>query len=241
MPSGKYQISDDDSLGLFPSSLVLDDADVYAVLQQEAACFIGQEGYLADCERWMLELNASQDGSSMVSKLPALSAALRVLRATTRSLAESRERVIADLVANPGLLQGGTARQLLLGAERRYRILSSIEHLDCQGVAIRMGFSASLAGEVIADRTGKNELFSVSVGATEMFPGYQFDPVTGSIRTEVKQIIESFPKGTTGWAISFWFYAPNVYLNGARPHELLVADPKAVVRAAQVANELLDY
>ncbi|NQD36003.1 hypothetical protein HPT27_03140 [Permianibacter sp. IMCC34836] len=153
----------------------------------------------------------------------------------------SQQREAFELITQPELLQEGTTRQRLLGAELRYDIISSVEHLDYQGVAKRMGLSAECAGEVIAELTAGQEIFSVTVGNVEIFPAYQFDPVHGTPRPEIKQIMASFANGTSAWAIAFWFHAPNGYLSGARPYEHLSVDSSAVVNAARAGNELLDY
>lgn len=226
----------DDLHHLRPQPPASPEWEAYASLQREAAAFLGRSHLLADTESALTQLGLSAEQTD------ALRAALRALRATTQALEQAHDRITATLLNYPALLQTGVREQMLVGAERRLAMLSTIPHLDSKAVAKLIGSTAGNAAATAARLKARQQVFSVTgSGGQELFPAYQFDPITGVPRSAIKAVLAAFPAGTSGWALSFWFFAPNGYLNGARPYEQLPIAPESVIAAATHGQETLDF
>lgn len=77
----------------------------------------------------------------------------------------------------------------------------------------------------------EGRIFSVKHHGRDYFPGFQFDR-DGRPRSIVADLLRAFA-GAHGWQTALWFTAPNGYLGGRRPVDLLETDPGAVIEAAK--------
>lgn len=75
----------------------------------------------------------------------------------------------------------------------------------------------------------KGRVFSVRQGGADYFPAFQFQD--GQPVEAVGRVIALLGGRKSPWQLAFWFTAPNGWLDGRRPADLL-ADTEAVVAAA---------
>jgi len=77
----------------------------------------------------------------------------------------------------------------------------------------------------------EGRIFSVKHRGRDYFPGFQLDR-EAKPRPVIAEVLARFDGGH-GWETALWFTAPNGYLDGRRPVDLLAGDPEAVVEAAE--------
>ncbi len=75
-------------------------------------------------------------------------------------------------------------------------------------------------------------IFTVTHGNATYVPGFQFDD-RGRPHPAVAKVIQILGKQISDWGLALWFTAPNGWLDGKRPVDLLNEDPKEVVQAAE--------
>jgi hypothetical protein len=112
-------------------------------------------------------------------------------------------------------------------------------------VATEFGvWSAAEAGRRIGSRghspaaairrwAAQGKLVTVPVAGLDHYPGFAFG-LDGRPRPVLVRIAASLP-GLSGWTLVAWLVSPQDALGGARPVDLLDADPDAVVAAAAAA------
>ncbi|CAM2163485.1 hypothetical protein BLAT2472_130047 [Burkholderia latens] len=61
-------------------------------------------------------------------------------------------------------------------------------------------------------------IFSVSIGGTDYFAGYQFDAVSEPLPI-IKDILDALGPITDSWTIAAWFHFPNGWITGTGDHE----------------------
>lgn len=103
--------------------------------------------------------------------------------------------------------------------------------LSSQAVTSFTGLSA---GEIL-DKHASEELFAVIRDGKWLYPAFQFDPATRSIRPVIPELIkvaEDFRRTESGLAL--WMVTPSEYLDGERPVDCLNF-PDTVLIAAKAA------
>lgn len=78
----------------------------------------------------------------------------------------------------------------------------------------------------------ERRIFAVTHGNATYVPSFQFDE-KGRPRPTVAKVIGILGKDTSDWGLALWFTAPNGWLEGKRPVDLLNDDPEEVVQAAE--------
>lgn len=80
------------------------------------------------------------------------------------------------------------------------------------------------------------KIFAVTEAGRDWFPSWALDE-GGQPLPIMKPILAVFGDSKSSWAIAFWFHAPNGWLGGARPIDLLAKRPSDVLKAAQAEAE----
>jgi hypothetical protein len=77
----------------------------------------------------------------------------------------------------------------------------------------------------------EKKIFAIEFQGQKWFPRFQFKD--GRPIPAVSQVIRVFPEHATGWELAYFLTAPNAYIAGRKPFELLKEDPSRVVSLAQ--------
>jgi hypothetical protein len=122
----------------------------------------------------------------------ALAGLRSVVDPATARAAQATENVWREVADDYGLLRSGEVGEIL-GASKSNR-------------------------EFVSNRRNRGELLGVVRNNGYLFPGFQFDRSTGSIRLWVKPLLELAAESNQGAAdVLFWMMSPTTYFNGDRP------------------------
>lgn len=145
---------------------------------------------------------------------------------TAAALAEAFQYVNAGQEASPQVARSVQA------AENRWRAIDrEFGLLDSAVVAERLG--ASKANRNLAHSLAKKgRILGVRRGRRILYPGFQFDHDTGQVRPVIARVVE-LGRGSR-WADAHllqWFCAPNGFLGGARPVDVIDNEPELLEAA----------
>lgn len=131
-------------------------------------------------------------------------------------------------------------------ADRNYRRLEALRRkvfnegqwLTAKELSALRGDAAAKSNPAAqANRWKKaGKIFAVTEAGRDWFPSWALDE-GGQPLPVMKSILALFGESKSPWAIAFWFHAPNSWLGGARPMDLLARRPTDVVKAAQAEAE----
>lgn len=80
----------------------------------------------------------------------------------------------------------------------------------------------------------QGQIFAISHGGVDYFPGYGLDPDVGYRPLKaLAKVIQAFGAHKDGWGMAYWFRSDNSFLGGQRPQDLLASAPDRVIAAAQ--------
>jgi hypothetical protein len=79
----------------------------------------------------------------------------------------------------------------------------------------------------------RGDLLGAWNGREYLHPIFQFDPKTGRVMPEVKELLELLPKDRGGWRQVFWLFQPHALLDCKCPADVFPTDPHAVIEAAR--------
>lgn len=79
--------------------------------------------------------------------------------------------------------------------------------------------------------SGKN--FCFQWRGNDWIPMFQFNSYDLTLKADAQQVRKDLPSSLMGWALAYWFATPNQCLDGQSPANVLDADVKSVLRAAQ--------
>ncbi len=139
---------------------------------------------------------------------------------------EMIEAMMPAVVPTPATVlqarRNGAARTALM---EEFGLLTSAEvaELNQSGAENRAALASRWKRE--------GRIFSVKHRGRDYFPGFQLDR-EAQPRAVIAEVLAQFGAGY-GWETALWFTAPNGYLDGRRPVDLLETDPEAVVGAAE--------
>jgi len=91
-----------------------------------------------------------------------------------------------------------------------------------------LGDFVSLAKLIASDK-----VFGFTWRDTFWIPMFQFDLVDLSVKGAARQVLAELGGDFDGWARAAWFVAPNPWLNGRRPVDLLKSNLLGVLDAAR--------
>jgi hypothetical protein len=129
-----------------------------------------------------------------------------------------------------------TAETLVKAAHaRRAELLAIIKWYDTPTVSVRQGGGASESesGAIVRKLRQSSCLFGVWSGQQYLHPAFQFDPQTGRLFTQVRDLLELMPSKLTEWQQCFWLFAPNAQLDGACPADIFPTNAAAVLEVAR--------
>ena len=79
----------------------------------------------------------------------------------------------------------------------------------------------------------EGRLFGVRLGGQYLHPAFQFQPASGEPHPRLDELLAKLPGEDNGWAAALWLFAPTRKLDGARPADVFLANPDAVIDAAR--------
>ena len=116
---------------------------------------------------------------------------------------------------------------------RRVRTYNAFDVAKLCGVAVEGRREFLLARELARRGT----MFYFLRHKRSLFPAYQFNE--SGPKPVVKQVLDLLSPHLSGFEIALWFSAPNGWLDGEMPEELMDSDPELVMDAAK--QEMLPY
>ena len=125
---------------------------------------------------------------------------------------------------------------MLLQIERNVSVLASVGRefglLSSREVG-KLARSGSKNEHALANRwRADGKVFATTVEGKPLYPGFQFDQVDGRPRAVVAEVIKALGPDADGWTLAVWFVSANARLDDARPVDVMVTAPAAVVAAA---------
>lgn len=100
----------------------------------------------------------------------------------------------------------------------------------------QVGTSVSLAKLVYSGK-----IFCFQWRGNDWIPMFQFNACDLTLKANAQQIRKELPSSLMGWARAFWFATPNPCLDGQSPANVLDADIKSVLRAAQNCESVIQF
>jgi len=118
---------------------------------------------------------------------------------------------------------------------RRAQLLKEEQWLDGGKVHQQQGGAPDAPGSnnTASRLRRKEELLGAWDGREYLHPAFQFDPKTGRLMPEMKELLALLPKDRSGWRQVFWLFQPHAHLDGRRPADVFATDLKLVIEAAQ--------
>jgi hypothetical protein len=160
-------------------------------------------------------------------------ALLGVVLATVRDH-KDRARDVLDAILPPATLLGeGAAAQSRRNAVLRDTIAREHGLLGAVDIAIGAGSRARNAAATATRWKTAGKIFSVPVGTTNLYPGFQFS-ADGAPRPEIAEVLTELAGHLAGWELAAWFTQPLDELNQMTPLAAL-NDLPAVLDAARYA------
>jgi hypothetical protein len=132
--------------------------------------------------------------------------------------------------------QQRAAEALEATRERRKQLLQIAEWLNARQIHQQQAAAdpnASGLNSMASRLRGRGELLGAWDGREYLHPVFQFDPETGRVMQEMKDLVQLLPKDRTGWRQVFWLFQPHALLDGKCPADLFPTDPHAVIEAAR--------
>jgi hypothetical protein len=116
-------------------------------------------------------------------------------------------------------------------AQRRAALLNEFGALSGEQIAEER--SRARNRHALAARWRKEKrLFGVPHQGHTIYPAFQFDDA-GQLRTVIGEVLERLPtEHMSAWEVALWWTAPNGWLHGRRPVDLMEGDPGALPPAA---------
>jgi hypothetical protein len=125
--------------------------------------------------------------------------------------------------------------------QSRELVLQSAEWLRFADIVMLLGQCHDHSDATPHSWTANKQIFTLNLDGVDHFPSYGLQVVThGTVRTcEPKPIMAALMAvlggDDSGWRLAGWFASANGYLHGARPIDLLDAEPSRVLDAAKFA------
>lgn len=129
-----------------------------------------------------------------------------------------------------------TAEALEVTRERRKQLLKIVGWLNAGQLHQQQAGAdpnASGLNKTASRLRSRGELLGAWDGREYLHPVFQFDPETGRVMREMKDLIQLLPKDRSGWRQVFWLFQPHALLDGKCPADLFPTDPHAVIETAR--------
>jgi len=130
-------------------------------------------------------------------------------------------------------------KQARRNAEARWEFLESYHGLTSSEVADLAGSTAKNRSATAHNWQARLAIFPVEYQGDVYFPAFQFsdDGKPKRIIGDVLPLLRH--AGMRGWEIAFWFTSQNGWLGGARPVDVMDAEPAQVQNAAERAADVI--
>jgi len=115
--------------------------------------------------------------------------------------------------------------------EWRREFMSQYECWTSAQVATESTSTAKNVSAIASRWLTERRIFALRFEGKTWFPRFQFQD--GSPIPVIAAVIKLLPPHSTGWDFAFFFTAPNSYIAGRKPVELLKTDPRKVESLAQ--------
>jgi hypothetical protein len=163
----------------------------------------------------------------------------RLLVAAEWVLRGSMEGLIEAMLPQSSVPSPAAVLQARRNAAARETLLQEFGALTSSDIAELAGSKASNRAALANRWKQEGRIFAVSHGGATYYPGFQFDE-EGRPREAVARAISALSGKLSDWGLALWWTGANGFLDGARPVDLLPADPGRVTEAAaREAEDLL--
>lgn len=136
-------------------------------------------------------------------------------------------RPLAPIPTAPAVLQ---ARRNALAREN---FLARHGAFEVQEAVAAAGYKTKNPSEQASRWLEAGKVFAVETAGKRLLPAFQFDPVTGQLRSEVAELLRIFKEHRSGWEIALWMVSPNGWLDTASPIDFWARDADRVLAAAR--------
>lgn len=152
---------------------------------------------------------------------------------------QSMDRLVTAMMEPAPVATPAAAWHAQRNAELRARFVREQPSLTSSQVA-ELAHSRAANRHALASRwRQEGRLISIGWQGQELYPAFQFGPDARPLPA-IAQVKEAFPPHASGWEQALWWTAPNSWLSGRRPLDLLKSDPNRVVQAARSHFESLE-
>jgi len=182
----------------------------------------------------------SDDGAVMVlpgqagssgSVWHVLSTVFRLLPAKRKELQEKRIEDLLEVILEFDPLSAVEARIDLANAEMRKAFLNEFPVIDAAAVHDRAGHGGTNKAQTAASWKKAGRILGLNLHGRMVFPTFQFD-ADGQPLPLLQKVLRALPADRSAWQRAFWLVAPNDFLDGARPLDLIREGDPGVIDAA---------
>jgi hypothetical protein len=206
------------------ADVVLEDASGRVILL-EAKMGAGKT------EQMISELLKQHTRAAVVTGASA-SALANAIEGWSRQQGSYREVLEALAPKDRGSLSAAAVLQARRNAQARRRFLEEFPALTSTEVAEAANSRAANRASLANRWRDEGKVFAVRLGDQQLYPAFQFDD-QGRPLPVITRVLKRLSEGDlTDWQTALWFTTPTGWLGGARPADLLTAEPDAVTEAA---------
>lgn len=148
------------------------------------------------------------------------------------------EHIVAALAPEIAIPSAAITEQARRNVILRERLLSEFGVLSARDIADLAGSSAINRGQYAHALMRAGKIFSVVHQRQLLYPAFQFAAETGvalPVIAELLPILRS--RLNSDWELAMWFAVQNSWLEGERPVDLLLSNPRALVEAARLGSD----
>ena len=125
-------------------------------------------------------------------------------------------------------------------ARARAQFLDEFPVLEACQVHALYGSRARNKSALAARWRAEGKVFAVDERGRLLYPAFQFDS-QGRPRAVIAEVLTALGRHVGAWQVALWLTAPNGWLDGARPLDLLATAPERVVDAARDIADPASY
>lgn len=184
---------------------------------------------------FVIEVADEAASRTLLASLPLLD---RLLAEKTTAERGRRMEEMVDFMAARMLMPSSVDLEMAKRmAMRHARLLNEFGWFSAEQLADANGSQASHRAALADNWRKRRQVFCVphpdkAAREPDVYPAFQFED--GRPIKAVQQVLEAFAGRKEGWKLALWFTSNNGALpNNARPVDLLIDDPQAVIEAAR--------
>ena len=173
----------------------------------------------------------SRSGLGVRDIWPAISTMLRLLPQRRQQRHERRIDEMLDVILDFDPLSASEAKIDLANAEMRRAFLAEFPVIDAATVHERAGYGGRNKAQTAASWRAAGRILGLSLQGRVVFPVFQFN-ADGQPLPLLRKVLGRLPADRTDWQRAFWLVAPNEWLDGGRPIDLIRAGNEDALAAA---------